>query len=121
MERCPAYRPWHDKARGKTYVKSTSGKCLHYYFYFIDAELGLCYLRVPTWCPFDLQFYFNGHNWLASQLAQHEIGFEQRDNSFVYIADFDRANQVAAQSAIPVLIKGRVGHLRCINIAAIIV
>ncbi len=25
-----------------------SAKCLHYYFYFIDAELGLIYLRVPT-------------------------------------------------------------------------
>jgi len=97
MERCPAYRPWHDKTKGKTYVKSTSGKCLHYYFYFIDEELGLCYLRVPTWCPFGLQFYFNGHNWLASQLAQHEIAFEQRDNAFVNIADFERANQLAAQ------------------------
>jgi hypothetical protein len=97
MERCPAYRPWHDKTKGKTYVKSTSGKCLHYYFYFIDADLGLCYLRVPTWCPFGLQFYFNGHNWLANQLVQHEIAFEQRDNAFVQIADFERANQLAAQ------------------------
>ncbi len=97
MERCPAYRPWHDKPTGKTYVKSTSGKCLHYYFYFIDAELGICYLRVPTWCPFGLQFYFNGHNWLAHQLVQHEIVFEQRDNALVQIADFDRANQLAAQ------------------------
>jgi hypothetical protein len=97
MERCPAYRPWHDKTKGQTYVKSSSGKCLHYYFYFIDAELGLCYLRVPTWCPFGLQFYFNGHNWLASQLAQHELAFEQRDNAFAQIADFERANQLAAQ------------------------
>lgn len=70
MESCPAYRPWHDKPTGKTYVKSTSGKCLHYYFYFINEELGLCFLRVPTWAPFRLQFYFNGHNWLASQLKQ---------------------------------------------------
>jgi len=69
MERCTAYRPWHNKQTGKTYVKRTDGKCLHYYFYFIDAELGLCYLRVPTWCPFRLQFYFNGHNWLASRTA----------------------------------------------------
>jgi hypothetical protein len=51
MERCPAYRPWHDKVSGRTCVKPVSGKCLHYYFYFIDPELGLCYLRVPTWAP----------------------------------------------------------------------
>jgi hypothetical protein len=97
MERCTAYRPWHDKKSGKTYVKSTSGKCLHYYFYFMDEDLGLCYLRVPTWCPFRLQFYFNGHNWLANQLQQREIKFEQQDNAFLSIADFDMANQVAAQ------------------------
>lgn len=28
MERCPAYRPWHDKASGRTYGKPASGKCL---------------------------------------------------------------------------------------------
>ncbi|MBU2447559.1 MAG: MarR family transcriptional regulator [Bacteroidetes bacterium] len=97
MESCPAYRPWHDKPTGKTYVKSTSGKCLHYYFYFINEELGLCFLRVPTWAPFRLQFYFNGHNWLASQLKQKEIGFELQDNAFLKIDDFEVADQIAAQ------------------------
>jgi len=97
MESCTAYKPWHDKQTGKTYVKITKGKCLHYYFYFIDEELGLCYLRVPTWCPFRLQFYFNGHNWLANQLKQHGIPFEQLDNVFLSIDDFDLANQLADQ------------------------
>jgi len=97
MESCTAYKPWHDKQTGKTYVKITKGKCLHYYFYFIDEELGLCYLRVPTWCPFRLQFYFNGHNWLANQLKQHGIPFEQLDNVFLSIDDFDLANRLATQ------------------------
>jgi len=48
MERCDSYQPWHDKTTHKTYVKRDGGKCLHYYFYFIDEELGLCYLRVST-------------------------------------------------------------------------
>jgi hypothetical protein len=48
MEACQSYQPWHDKLSGKTYLKPDSGKCLHYYFYFIDEKLGLCYLRVPT-------------------------------------------------------------------------
>ena len=97
MEQCTAYKPWHNKQTGKTYVKRTSGKCLHYYFYFIDEELGLCYLRVPTWCPFRLQFYFNGHNWLANRLQQQGIGFELHDNAFLQIDDFDTANELAAQ------------------------
>jgi hypothetical protein len=48
MEACDAYQPWHDKQTHKTYVRPDSGKCLHYYFYFMDTELGLIYLRVPT-------------------------------------------------------------------------
>ena len=51
MEACGAYEPWHDKKSHKTFVRPDSGKCLHYYFYFIDAELGLIYVRVPTWAP----------------------------------------------------------------------
>ena len=68
MESCTAYRPWHDKKTHKTSLKTTRGKCLHYYFYFIDENFGLCYLRLPTWAPFRLQVYFNGHSWLARHL-----------------------------------------------------
>ena len=96
LEPCASYKPWHDKTTHKTFLKPEDAKCLHYYFYFIDAELGLCYLRVPTWCPFRLQFYFNGHAWLASQLKQQGIAFQLQDNAFVQITDYDRANQLAA-------------------------
>jgi hypothetical protein len=96
MEQCTAYYPWHDKQTHQTFLKSRQGRCLHYYFYFIDEELGLCYVRVPTWCPFRLQVYCNGHNWLASQLQQEGIEFQQYDNAFLQIADFDRANLLAA-------------------------
>ena len=49
MEACPTYKPWHSKETHRTFLRPATGKCLHYYFYFIDAELGLIYLRVPTW------------------------------------------------------------------------
>ncbi len=97
MEPCPSYRPWHDKDTGHTYLQPDSGKCLHYYFYFIDAELGLCYLRVPTWCPFRLQFYCNGHARLAAQLADQHTAYELLDNAFAHVADYEQANQLAAQ------------------------
>ena len=95
MESCNSYKPWHDKQSGKTFLQADSGKCLHYYFYFMDEEFGLCYLRVPTWAPFRLQFYFNGHNWLAAQLKANGIAFEMLDNAFVEIADFEKANELA--------------------------
>ena len=63
-------------------IRPDSGKCLHYYFYFIDEEVGLCYLRVPTWCPFRLQFYCNGHAWLESKLIANGIGYAMADNAF---------------------------------------
>jgi len=95
MESCTAYRPWHDKKKGHTFLKTTSGKCLHYYFYFIDESFGLCYVRVPTWAPFRLQIYFNGHNWLAQRLQKAGIPFEMADNAFLSIADPKRAQTFA--------------------------
>ena len=97
MESCASYQPWHDKATGKTILKYTESKCLHYYVYFIDKDFGLCYLRVPTWCPFRLQFYCNGHAWLANQLARRGIAYTQRDNAFLHIADYTQANRLAEQ------------------------
>ena len=41
MEACGAYKPCHNKQTHKTYLRPDIGKCLHYYFYFVDAELGL--------------------------------------------------------------------------------
>jgi hypothetical protein len=95
MEACDSYRPWHDKASGKSFVRPDSGKCLHYYFYFMDAALGLVYLRVPTWAPFRLQFYCNGHSWLARQMTAAGIGYTMADNAFVRIDDWQRAQQLA--------------------------
>jgi hypothetical protein len=95
MEACPSYKPWHNKASGKTYLRPDQGKCLHYYFYFIDDELGLCYLRVPTWAPFGLQFYCNGHSALAMALKREGIEYAQADNAFLRIANLDRAQALA--------------------------
>ena len=97
MESCPSYQPWHDKSTHRTFLKPTSGKCLHYYFYFVDEQFGLCYVRVPTWAPFRLQVYFNGHSWLARQLLRAGIPFETADNAFVSIADPDQGQQLAEE------------------------
>lgn len=95
MESCPSYKPWLDKSNHHVYLRGDTGKCLHYYFYFIDAEFGLCYLRVPTWAPFGLQFYCNGHSALACSLKREGIEFVQEDNAFLRIADLARAQELA--------------------------
>lgn len=95
MEACPTYQPWHDKSTHKNFLKPDTSKCLTYYFYFIDPELGLGFARVPTWAPFNLTIYFNGHAWLAAQLKARGIEYELRDNAFTNIADFAVANDLA--------------------------
>jgi hypothetical protein len=91
MEPCSTYKPWHNKQTGQTHLVPDDGKCLHYYFYFVDEELGLCHVRVPTWLPCRLQVCFNGHNWLAGQLGKLGIDYRMADNAFTYISDWQRA------------------------------
>lgn len=94
MEACEAYQPWHDKKTGKNFLRNDTGRCLHYYFYFMDAELGLFSLRVPTWCPFRLQVWVNGHSWLVRRLRQAEIAVRTADNAIVE-TDWERAQEEA--------------------------
>ena len=95
MEPCSTYKPWHNKQSGKTYLVPNDGKCLHYYCYFVDEELGFCHVRVPTWLPCRLQICMNGHNWLAGQLRQAEIEYRMADNAFTHIGDWEKAQTIS--------------------------
>lgn len=94
IERVNTFRAGTRKESGRPFIAPRNGQCLHYYFYFIDPGFGLCYLRVPTWAPFRLQFYFNGHNWLARRLSEEGIDFTLIDNAFVSIADTAKAQAI---------------------------
>jgi hypothetical protein len=103
MEPCGSYKPWHDKKTHQTSLKPDDGKCLHYYIYFIDEDLGLCSLRVPTWCPFRLQFYYNGHSYLARQMSKRNIEYRVLDNAFGWVADFQQAQKLADEFQVEML------------------
>ena len=75
MATCPSYKPWTNKSNSKTYLKGDPSKSLHYYFYFMDEDLGLCNMRVPTWAPLSLLFSCSGHSPLApSGAIQSDVG-----------------------------------------------
>jgi hypothetical protein len=95
VETCSNYRPWHHEPTGKNFLKGRSGKCLHYYIYFIDSDWGLCYLRIPTWAPFRMQFYCNGHNRLSAKLTEAGIAHRRLDNLIVDVADYQRAQELS--------------------------
>ena len=52
-------------------------------------------MRVPSWCPFRLQCYANGHNGLAPQLEREGIGYRLLDNALVEIENWEWAQQIA--------------------------
>jgi hypothetical protein len=57
------------------------------YYYFLDPQFGLIHVRLQTWLPFTVQVYVNGHEWLAQQMIQKQMGFVQQDNAFTQLDD----------------------------------
>jgi hypothetical protein len=115
IEGCKAYGVRRRRSDGGEFVYTKAGKCLHYYYYFIDPVFGLCYFRIPTYAPFRVQFYFNGHNWLASKLREAGVAFTLADNAFVSIDNLAQA-QALATSLSPEALHGYLDRLanRCI-------
>lgn len=66
-------------------------RCRHDYFYALDPQLGLVHLRLQTWFPFTLHVCLNGREWLARQMTEAGLAYRQRDNCFVQVEDFPRA------------------------------
>ncbi len=65
------------------------------WFFSVHTNLFVIrYLRIPTWAPFRLQFYFNGHNWLQRRMDYEGITYRKADNCFVHISDFKRAQSI---------------------------
>jgi hypothetical protein len=69
------------------------------YYYWLDADFGLMYVRLQTWFPYTMQVYVNGHDWLARQMSQWGLGFVQHDNAFVELDHPRRAQQLADKFA----------------------
>jgi hypothetical protein len=59
----------------------------HYYFYVLDAEFGLAFIKVCTYLPFEVKVCFNGHAWAMQQLAREGIAYESLENGFAACAD----------------------------------
>jgi hypothetical protein len=62
----------------------------HYYFYVLDEEFGLAFIKVCTYLPFAVKVCFNGHAWAKQQLTKEGIAFEALDNGFAQCADPSR-------------------------------
>jgi hypothetical protein len=83
--------------RGRLSVKRLNRKCMHYYYYFMDRELGLMHVRIQSWLPFGIQVCINGREYLRRRLDAAGIGYEKRENCFTWIEDMARAQRMLGE------------------------
>jgi hypothetical protein len=95
VEPCWSYEIHRDRDKKQIDLRAFEGKCLHQYHYFQDPELGLLHVRLQTWFPFTMHVCLNGREWLARQMDKLGLAYEQRDNCFTWIADWQAAQRLA--------------------------
>jgi hypothetical protein len=91
VEPCQTYQMHRDRRTKHLELRPAMRKCLHYYFYLDHPRFGLMHLRLQTWVPFQITVVLNGRDWLARQLDAEGIGYLKKDNTFVALDDFERA------------------------------
>jgi hypothetical protein len=62
-------------------------KCLHWYVYFLDRQLGLCHVRIQSWLPFTVHVCINGREQLCRQLDRAGLAYTRNDNCLTWVAD----------------------------------
>ena len=97
IETCPSFKLVYGDKRPRFVSEPRPQRVL--YFYYLDPDFGLIHLRLPTWFPFTLQVYVNGHEWLARQMLQQQLGFVQKDNAFTQLDDPQKAQKLADRFA----------------------
>lgn len=80
-------RVWFEYSRQQVYVT-------HYYFYILDENFGLFFIKICSYFPFEVKVCFNGHEWAKQQSRQEDIGFEALDNGFAACDDPERLQEI---------------------------
>ena len=95
VEPCKTMTVKPNRASKKLEVTSRTTKCKHYYFYYNDEEFGWMFLKIQTWFPYNIQIYLNGREYLSRLLSKDGIPYAMYNNSFSYIENFGRAQELA--------------------------
>jgi hypothetical protein len=66
----------------------------HYYFYIMDKDFGLIFIKVCTYLPFEVKVCLNGHEWAKQQLRQEGIAFEPLNNGFASCENPERLSRI---------------------------
>src|SRR5262249_16140000 len=93
VEPCYSFTVGPNRATKQLELRYGPSKCAHLYFYLQHRDLGLMHVRLQTCLPFTVHISVNGRQWLAHQVRRERIGFDQRDNCFIDVADVARAQE----------------------------
>src|SRR3974377_1916016 len=93
MECCPSFQLVSGKDRPRLVNKRRQQRVL--YFYFLDPELGLIYIRLSTCFSWTLYVYVTCHSWLEKQLLKRRLGFNLQNNAFTALDDPQAAQELA--------------------------
>ena len=78
----------------------------HLYFYVFDHVMGPMCVCVGTYLPFPLQFYLNGHSFVAQRLTAMGVHFRKHDNALLSVGNSGTLGSVVA-ALTPELIEQR--------------
>jgi DNA-binding HxlR family transcriptional regulator len=95
VEPCQSYSVRGDRESKRIHLVLEQRKCLFFYHYFIHPLFGFMHARVQSWFPFTIDLCLNGREWLARQMDGAGIGYLRRENCFVAIDDWKRAQALA--------------------------
>ncbi len=113
VEPCWGFDVYRNRETKKLDLVQRSRKCLYVYQYWQHPVFGWLNARIETWFPFSIQVCMNGRAWLARQMDQAGIRYQQQDNCFPWIGDWGRAQQLMdrqLQAHWPELLDG-IAHL----------
>jgi hypothetical protein len=84
-------------ANGQTYpwIVESTAMVNQYYFYAVDADFGLFFLKYSSYFPYGAKLCFNGHEYLKRQLAKEGIGFEELANGILSCDNPKRMQELA--------------------------
>ena len=58
-----------------------------YYFYILDAQFGLGFIKICTYFPYPAKVWLNGHEWAKRQARRQGVGFSELANGFATCED----------------------------------
>jgi hypothetical protein len=99
QEKTSAYKSRVEKKERRVWVRYSRQPVYvtHYYFYILDEDFGLFFIKIATYCPYEVKVCLNGHEWAKQQLRKEGIDFEELSNGFASCEDAERLQTICHQ------------------------